>query len=134
VVAQDVLRMMSDLLIAVVAAVVGAVVGGFFTFVFGPLVKSRWIEPIQEQKRTRRKVALALRDYRNVGPDAPTSSADEYLSNRVTWCVGLGDRGGGMGRPQPPPTSVYAESRMRTSENSSSTKFVNKGKRKGRGC
>jgi hypothetical protein len=33
-------------------------------------------------------------------------------AHNLTWCVGLGDRGREMDRPQPPPPSVYAGSRM----------------------
>jgi len=63
------------------------IAGGFtlLAAVLGPFVKSRWIEPIQEQKKTVKKVAHALSYYRNVGPDAPTSSASRAAEARKTY-------------------------------------------------
>jgi hypothetical protein len=63
----------------------GVLIAGLLSVVLGPLVKSHWIEPIQEQKKTVRKVAHALSYYRNVGPDAPTSSASRAAEARKTY-------------------------------------------------
>jgi hypothetical protein len=70
------------------AEVALVMVGGGFTLlaaVLGPFAKSRWIDPLQEQKTTVKKVAQALSSYRNVGPDAPTSSASRAAEARKTY-------------------------------------------------
>jgi len=70
------------------AALYVALIAGVFSLlgvVLGPLVKSRWIEPIQEQKKTVGRVTHALTYYRNVGPEAPTSSASRAAEARKTY-------------------------------------------------
>jgi hypothetical protein len=72
---------------AEVAVVTVLITGGFMLLaaVLGPFAKSRWIDPLQERKKTVKKVAQALSNYRNVGPDAPTSSASRAAEARKTY-------------------------------------------------